>query len=213
MWRRPRPGGRWRQAATGSTGGFLAWLCEKVLGLGIGEALSLAEKVGPGSEHVFFPPGDRSPFYNPSMAPALLGLWPRGESREEVVGRVVRSVLLGIALLERSYIDLFEELFKVRIGEVRISGGGTRSRFWNSLRAAVYGRRVRVFGERVAVGTLIPAAIKAGVCRSVDDAEKRFLKVVDTLEPDPRLSEVYRGLAQRFMDAWRRLGEVYGALR
>lgn len=191
------------------TGGFLDWFIEKVLGLDIGEAYRLAELSEAGSEYLFFPQGDRSPFDDPKLAASILGLWPTSEAREVVVGRIVRSILVSIVFLEYFYIDLMEKLFGSTISEVRITGGGSRSRFWNEIRASIYERKVRVMEERVCVGALIPVVLKIGVCETPEEAMKRFLRVIDIVEPNPRLTKIYRNRRDRFYELWVKLKDIY----
>jgi len=194
------------------TGGFIDWFIEKIIGLDIGEAYRLAEVSEAGSEYLFFPQGDRSPFDNPKLAASILGLWPTSESREIIVGRIVRSMLLSITFLEYFYINLMEMLFGSTIGEVRITGGGSRSRFWNMIRASVYERKVKVMEERVCVGALIPVVIKTGLCETPEEAMKRFLRVVDIVDPNPMLTKVYKARRDRFYELWVKLKDFYDCI-
>ncbi|MEM2739875.1 MAG: FGGY-family carbohydrate kinase [Candidatus Bathyarchaeia archaeon] len=191
------------------TGGFVDWFIEKILGLDVGEAYRLAELSDAGSEYLFFPQGDRSPFDDPKLAASILGLWPTSEAREVVVGRIVRSMLVSIAFLEYFYIDLMEKLFDSTISEVRITGGGSRSGFWNRIRASVYEKRVRVMEEKVCVGALIPVVLKVGLCETSEEAMKRFLRVVGIVDPDPMLTGVYRAGRDRFYELWVKLKDLY----
>ena len=196
-------------AATSATGGMITWLSEKVFGIPVSEAFKLMERVEPGGEPLFFPPGDRSPFNDPLMGAALLGLWPREEDRETIIGRLVLSAAVGIAFLEYSYIKVFEELFGRRIPEVKMSGGGTRSALWNRLRASIYERRVKVYGDQIAVGALVPVIVRNGLYKSLDEVEKTFLQVRAVVEPDAEIAEKYREARDAFMDRWSLLRKVY----
>ena len=193
------------------TGGMLDWVADKVFGISTREAFSLAEEAEAGQEHPYFPQGDRSPFDDPRLGAALLGLWPEDRPRGEVRGRIFRSMLLGIAFLEYFYIRLFEELFGVEIPIVNITGGGTRSRLWNTIRASVYERPVRIMEGRVTMGALIPVALKLGVFKDPDEVLRTLLRVTETVSPDRGLSERYRRLRDTFYDRWRALRRVVGA--
>jgi len=193
------------------TGGFVDWFVKKALGVSIEEAYRLAESIQPGSEYLFFPQGDRSPFNDPAMGAAFLGLWPTEESREVVVGRLMRSMLLGIALFEYFYLKLFEDLFKSFISVVSITGGGTKSRFWNSIRASIYERPVRVMEEKVCVGAIITVLLKSGIYKSSQEAVKAFLRVVDEVQPNPELSAKYKLMKTLFLKRWEALKPIYKA--
>jgi len=206
-------GGYLAGAATSATGGMMTWLAEKVFGVPVNEAFSLMEEAGDPVGIVFFPPGARSPFNDPLLGASLLGLWPLREERRRVIGRIMLASALGITFLEYNYIRLFEQLFGKRVEEVKLTGGGTRSPLWNKLRASIYERRVKVYGDQVAVGTVIPVLIRAGKHRSIREVEERFLKVRETLKPDPSITDKYRSLRDRYMDAWGKLREAYHSLQ
>ena len=195
--------------AASSTCGMLEWFSDKVFGIPIEESFSLAEKIEPGSEYTYFPQGDRSPFDDPSMGAALIGLWLEDSQRDEVRGRIFRSSVVGITFLEYYYISLFEGLFGRRIGEVKLAGGATRSHLWNKLRASIYGRPVKVLEKQVAIGALIPVALKLGLYRDPDEATDTLLRVIERIEPDPVLGARYQTDRDLFMDRWKVLQEMY----
>jgi xylulokinase len=195
--------------AASSTCGMLEWLSDKVFGIPMEESFSLAEKIEPGSEYTYFPQGDRSPFDDPSMGAALIGLWLEDSQRDEVRGRIFRSGVVGITFLEYYYISLFEGLFGRRIDEVKLAGGATRSHLWNKLRASIYGRPVKVLEKQVAIGALIPVALKLGLYRDPDEATDTLLRVIERIEPDPVLGARYQTDRDLFMNRWKVLQEMY----
>lgn len=196
-------------AATGFTGAFLTWFTEKIFGISMEEAFRYMENVRAGTEYLFLPPGDRSPFYNPLMNAALINLKIIDESRTTLIGRILRSIILGIALMENSYIELFKNLFNVEINYIRLTGGGTRSKLWNLIRASVYGRRIEVYGDLVGLGTLIPVITQSKLYSSIEEIEKRFLKPLDIIEPDESLANTYKNLKNAFMHIWKDLQTLY----
>uniref|UniRef100_A0A7J3I946 Carbohydrate kinase n=1 Tax=Ignisphaera aggregans TaxID=334771 RepID=A0A7J3I946_9CREN len=200
-------------AATGFTGAFLTWFAEKIFGISIDEAFRYMENVVPGTEFLFLPPGDRSPFYNPLMNAALLNLKIVDEPRVTLIGRFLRSVVLGITLMENSYIELFKDLFGVEANRIRVTGGGTRARLWNLMRASIYGKRVEVYGDLVALGTLIPIMIESKLYPNIERIEERFLKPIDVIEPDDHLVNTYKNLRNIFTDVWRDLQKLYQYLQ
>ena len=193
------------------TCGMLEWLSDRVFGIPIEESFSLAERAEPGSEYMYFPQGDRSPFDDPSLGVSLLGLWPEDLDKDVVRGRIFRSAMTGIAFLEYYYISLFEELFGRRIDEVKLAGGAARNQSWNRLRASIYGRPVKILEKHVAVGALIPVALKLGLYRDPDEATGKLLRVIGYVEPDAELGAKYRGRRDLFMDRWKALQRAYRA--
>jgi xylulokinase len=196
-------------SATGFTGAYLSWFAEKVLGLTIEEALRYAEVVEAGTEYLFFPYGDRGPFYDSALTPALVNIVMYEQPREVVIGRVLRSIVLGIALLENSYLRLFEKAFNMRIMDVNLTGGGSRSRFWNRLRASIYEKRVVIHGDLVGVGTVIPVVYRSGLYTRITEIKQRFLRPVDLIEPDRELVNIYKQFKEDFENKWMKLRELY----
>lgn len=198
-------------SATGFTGAFLSWFVEKVLGTDLGKVSEYLDKVEAGTEYLFFPYGDRSPFYDSSMQPALVGLRIIDEPREVILGRFVRSVMLGITLFENYYIDLFEELFNLKISCVHLTGGGTRSRLWNKIRASVYERKVAIHGDLVGPGIIVPFLIRNKFYSSIDEVKQKFIKPIESVEPVANMVKVYRQYKDLFMKKWAKLLELYKA--
>ncbi len=199
-------------SAAYNTSVYLKWFSERVLGLNVEEALKLAEKIPPGREYLFIPPGDRNPFHVPFFASSFVNVWPDEAPINEVKGRFVRGVLLGIAVSERFFIDLFERLFQAKIRLVNLTGGAARNRFWNLIRASIYGKPVRVMEERVTAGVLIPVVLKEKVYGSAEEAVETLLKEEYRLNPDQNLEKAYSNLARNFGKAWVKLKDFYETL-
>ena len=197
--------------ATGFTGAFLSWLSEKVMGVRVEEAIGYAERSS-GQPPVFFPPADRSPFYVPDAFASLINIQPDpGESRENAVGRVIAGVLAGITYLERWFLDLFESVLGIKVTAVGVTGGTSRSDFWNRLRANVYGRRVLVYGDAVAKGALVPVLVGEGFGMSVREVKVVFLRPLGEFAPQ----EPGRGEESltKYMDAWAKVVETVSQLK
>ncbi|MCS7111926.1 MAG: FGGY-family carbohydrate kinase, partial [Ignisphaera sp.] len=167
----------------------------------------------PGTEYIFLPPGDRSPFYNPLMNAAIMNIKIVEESRTTLIGRFLRSIVLGITFMEYSYIELFENLFNVKIDRIRLTGGGTKSRLWNLIRASVYNRRVEVYGDLIALGTLIPVMIRSKLYPTLEKIEERFIRPVDVVDPDDALVNSYMKFKSAFMSIWGDLQRLYQYLQ
>lgn len=191
------------------TGAMLEWVAEKVFGISIDEAFSLATNVKPGEEEYFyFPQGDRSPFNDPILGASLLKLWPDHKTKEEVRGKIFRSMLLGITFFEYLYIQLFEKTFKTSIEDVKLTGGGARNRMWNAIRAAVYERTVKVMEERAGIGALIPVVLKLNLFKDASEASSMLLKVTDVVNPDEELASKYRLGRDLFIHRWKKIRET-----
>jgi len=188
------------------TGGMLEWIAEKIFGISIDEAFLLASKIKPGEEeYLYFPQGDRSPFNDPILGASLLKLWPDDKSKEEIRGKIFRSMLLGITFLEYFYIELFENLFNTSIKDVKITGGGTRNPMWNIIRASVYERIVKVMEERAGIGALIPIVLKLNLFKDSNEISSTLLKVIDIVKPNDDLTSKYKMNRDLFMHRWEKI--------
>ncbi len=196
-------------AATGAAGTFFSWFIEKIIGLPLQEAIPLAEKhANPEDECIFFPQGDRSPFDDPQMGAAFLDIWPKDKTPQEARGDIIRGLITGMTLMESTYISIFEELFQP-ISEVKVIGKSTKWPFWNKLRASLYEKPVKIVKETTPhIGALMPALLKLKLYKSPSDLEK-LIRYKTTINPDPKLVELYKEKKQRFYAQWQTLRKVY----
>jgi xylulokinase len=185
------------------TGGTLKWFAEKVIGVTQDKAFSLAEQCEAGTEFSYFPQGDRTPFDDPKLGAAFLGIWRDDSTRDFARGRVLRSMILGLTFLEYYYLALFEKLFERKIDQVRVTGEGTRSDWWNRLRAAIYGVQVKVMEERCAIGALLPVVMRLKLFNNLEDAQTALLRMSAVYEPDAELGFRYGNLRETFFEKWK----------
>lgn len=196
------------------TGIVLRWFCEQVLNLDQEGGLELARETEVGSEYGFYPQGDRSPFFDPSLGNVLSDFHPNQDlSVEEVRGRFVRGIVTGIALEEYQYIPLFEDLFDETIEKVYFLGGGTPSEedpftWWNELRASVWGREVIKMEPRTTVGSLIPASISASIYDDVDEASEHLLEEEGEIERDEEITSEYKEKRENFFEKWEKICDL-----
>ena len=183
------------------TAGMLDWFARKIMDIEVGEAFKMAEKVEPENEYQFFPQGDRSPFNDPALGASFIKVWPDDISADEARGRFFRSIIIGLTFFEHYYIELFEGLFKNKISEARITGGGTRSSWWNSLRASIFNIPVRVMEERPGIGALIPTVVKLNLL-GLGEVIEKLLRVTATYLPDKKVTEKYEKKNREFLKKW-----------
>jgi len=196
-------------SATGFTGYALSWFSEKLLGISVNEALEMASSIEPGDEFLFFPPGDRSPFYDPLLNPAIVDIRLTDESRERIIGKVIKGIMVGITLLEYYYLDLFEKIFQISIRNIGMNGGTTNSKTWNKLRASIFGKQIEIYGEKIAIGAIIPVIVKNKLFENISEIKRTFLRPLDIVVPDEKLAEHYKPLKSKFIDKWQKLREIY----
>lgn len=197
------PGG-----AVNSAGVVLRWFrdnlghIEKIVASSTGidpyELLSKeAEAAPPGSEGLIFLPyisGERFPTFGNQATGVLFGLREH-HSRSHVI----RSFMEGVMLNLRLVADALREN-SLPFSEVRVTGGGARSRLWLQMMADVLEVpvRARVKDDAALLGTSLIALKALGyVSDIVRAAEERFNPEVEVL-PDERNIPEYREAYRKF---------------
>lgn len=153
---------------------------------------SLAEASMPDTTDPVFIPhlGGR---VSPSQ-PHLRGAWV-GLEWEHTLGHLYRAVLEGVALEYGIYLHILKNLYQdLKISEIRITGGGEKSRIWNQIKADVLGVAVVQIeaSEGAPMGLALLAGYAAGIFKDLDNAARQWTKTGHTTTPDPRKNELYR---------------------
>lgn len=172
---------------------------------------SEAEKIEPGAGKVIFLPylmGERSPWWNPNARGVFFGL-ALGHGR----ANLIRSVLEGVAFNLRIILDSFEEQ-GITIRDIRLIGGGAKSKLWREIMANVYGKKIlipRYLMEATSLGAAIAAGIGAGEYRDFKIVEK-LNSIIESIEPDLKLHENYEKLYRFFKKLYSTLVPLYDEL-
>jgi xylulokinase len=164
-----------------------------------------ATRVPAGADGLLWTPylmGERTPHLDPNARAALVGL-----TASHTRAHVVRALLEGVAFSLRDTLEIFREM-KVPVNEIRLGGGGARSRLWRQIQADVYGRDVATMRaeEGAAYGAAILAGVGAGAWPTVDAACEAVVSVADRVKHDPESAAL---LDQQYA----RYRMIYPALR
>ncbi|MDP9391601.1 MAG: FGGY family carbohydrate kinase [Actinomycetota bacterium] len=170
------PDGGWLPGGASSTGAGA--VTAEFAGHDLGELEQQARALGP-ARAVTYPlvgEGERFPF----TAPAARG-FTLGPTRTPV--ERYAAVLEGVAYVERLSFDYLRMLGAPVDGTVMISGGATRSRYWNQLRADILGRPLTLpENPEPALGMAVLAAATDGELAAVAE---RMVRVRETVHPRP----------------------------
>ncbi len=120
--------------------------------------------------------GERFPFSVPEAERFLLG-----KPTDEI--DLYAALLQGVAYVERLSFDYLDMLGAPINGELSLTGGGARSRYWCQLRADVLGRSVRI--PENAEAALGMAVLAASVGRHVADVTKEMSRTREVIDPRP----------------------------
>ena len=166
----------------------------------------------PGANGIIYLPylsGERSPLWDPYARGVLFGL-----SGSHGRGDILRAILEGVALAFLHNIELFENELGVKMREIRLSGGGAKSRLWPQIHADVSGRRIHVVQtkESEAVGNCILAGFGVGIHRDMSQAAERMIRIERVVEPRSEYADRYAELYSLYKDLYRHLNEDFRRL-
>ncbi|MFX1388882.1 MAG: FGGY-family carbohydrate kinase [Promethearchaeota archaeon] len=117
--------------------------------------------------------GAGAPYWNPHAKGVIFGL-ALGHERKDLY----RAVLEGVAFEIRRNIEVFREL-QIETKELMLTGGGSRSDFWNQIYSDVLGIPCvrNVIEESTSLGAAILAASGAGIFPDISKAAENLCKI------------------------------------
>ncbi len=136
--------------------------------------------------------GERFPFTAPDATGFTLGQ-PRDEADRYA------ATLQGVAYLERLCLDRLDALGAVVRGPLRVTGGAVASRAWTQLRADVLGRRLELPAATESAYGMAVLARAAATDTPLSGAAERMVRVRETVEPRPEVTERLREPYQRLV--------------
>jgi len=196
--------GTWvQEASIFTTGAVLRWFRDQV---GYAECVAAqenqdpyylitaeAEKSSIGANGLLLIPhfvGSGAPHWNPYAKGIIFGL-ALGHERKDIY----RAVLEGVAYEIRKNIEVFKEL-GIEPKELMLTGGGSRSDFWNQIYADVLGITCvrNVIEESTSLGAAILAASGAGIFPDIAKAAENLCKVDKKWVPNDNRHKLYENL-------------------
>lgn len=203
--------GTWQlMAGVLSAGGSLGWFrdrfadSERVLagqrGVDIYDLIfAEIEEVPAGADGLVFLPyltGERSPHNDPHARGAYFGLTATHHKRH-----LARATVEGISFALADLVNVLVSL-GVEIGEVRVAGGGARSRTWLEILATIIGRPVVATRTPDASGYGAALLAMSGLTgRAVDTLCQSWIAVGAPIAPNPATADIYA----RNYDVFRKL--------
>lgn len=164
-----------------------------------------------GSNHVFFLPylmGERSPHNDPKARGTFIGM-----TMDSTRADMTQAVLEGVAFALRDSVEVARSL-GICPERTKICGGGAKSFLWKKMLANILNMKVDVVEseEGPAMGAAMLAAVARGEYPTVEDIAERFVKVVETIEPDSALVEKYERCYRKFKEIYPACKRVYEVL-
>lgn len=161
-----------------------------------------------GESKVFFLPylmGERSPHNNPHLRGAFVGM-----SLDTTKAEMTKAVMEGVCYALRDCVEIAKSE-GIKIDEVRLCGGGSKSEAWCRILANVLKVRVvkPVCSEGPSFGAAILAMVADGVYENVKSACESVVKMGETIEFDSEISKKYDKGYKRFKALFESLKEWY----
>jgi xylulokinase len=170
-----------------------------------------AQKISTGSEGLFFLPylmGERTPHQSADAKGAFIGI-----SSRHTKYHFIRSTLEGITFGMRDCLEIIRDL-GIKIEQIRLTGGGAKSKFWKQLQANIYRSEVATVNstEGPAFGAAIMGGVGAKIYKSIEEATENIIKVVERIEPDKDESEKYEHYYKIFQSLYPKLKNSYSEI-
>lgn len=169
----------------------------------------LAEQIPAGSDGLIMLPHLMGAF---SPEPNLLARGSfTGFTLHHTRGHFVRALLEGVAFLLKRNLDYIERT-GMAIPEILSTGGGSRSRLWNRIKANVCNRPIVTLAneETALLGDAILAGVACGLFQSIEEGCNSMVAVKESIEPDGDARayiepyRLYCDLDQRLADYFKR---------
>ena len=158
-----------------------------------------------GENNVYFLPylmGERSPLNDPYARGTFIGL-----TMDSTRADMTQAVLEGVAFAIRDSFEVARSL-GIQIERSKICGGGAKSPLWRKIIANVLNIKIdRIESEEgPGYGGAMLAAVGCGEYASVEEAAKKLVKIIDTIEPEPEL-------AAKYEEKYRKFAKIYPAVK
>ena len=170
-----------------------------------------AAKVPPGSHGLYFLPyltGERTPHADPNARAAWIGL-----SNMHTRAHMARAVIEGATYAMRDCLEIIAGL-GVPVREIRVAGGGAKSRFWRNLQANIYRKTVWTVSsqEGPAYGVALLAGVGTGVWKSVPEACTATIRTLKPARPDRKTVRLYDRLYPEYGRLYRSLKDDFARI-
>jgi len=168
------------------------------------------EKSNPTANNLIFLPylmGERSPYWNPNAKGAFIGLTLKHNRND-----ILRSVMEGVTFNLKIISEIFENVIDFK--EIRVIGGGAKSRIWRQIMADIYNKQIlmpQILEEANSLGAAVAGGISVGIFESFDIVEE-LNPIIDVQMPDEDNVRKYERIYPIFKKAYHSLLDIYGML-
>jgi xylulokinase len=162
------------------------------------------------AEAAHIPPGAENLTFLPSLMGAMAPTWNEsargtfaGFTLAHTRAHFVRALLEGSAYAVRD-ITTQMQVAGIDLHELRVVGGGAKSRLWNQIKADVTGLQVNVpeITETTALGAAFLALVGTGAYATLSEASQHIVKIRECIDPDPSVQSTYAEAYERYRQTY-----------
>lgn len=175
-----------------SAGMSFKWMKEEMYNndLDYEELNNEAAQVQAGSDGLIFLPylyGERTPHADADARGVFFGI-----SGKHKRGHFIRSVMEGVSFGLRDSLELIKDR-GVEIEEIRLIGGGAKSKLWQQITADIFGETISLLNieQGPAFGAAIIAGVGSGLFDNFESIVEELIEVVDEIKPIKENVEEY----------------------
>jgi len=169
---------------------------------------SEAARILPGAEGLTFLPslmGALAPTWNESARGTFAGF-----TLAHTRAHFVRALLEGSAYAVRDIVKQMQ-MAGMELNELRVMGGGAKSRLWNQIKADVTGLQVTVPEtiETTALGAAFLALVGIGAYTTLSEASEHIVHIQEQIDPQPLTQSIYTESYARYRQTYFALLPVF----
>ena len=169
-----------------------------------------AEASPPGANGLLFLPymrGERSPIWDPLARGVFFGL-----SLDTTKGDMIRSMLEGTAYGLRQNLEVAEQQLGFAVKELRVVGGGSKSRTWSQIKADVLRRPVTTMDqqETAVLGAAMLGGLASGRFADFREAvAKAGARPLQIISPNSDAEFLYSRIYSCYLDLYARVKDLF----
>ena len=150
--------------------------------------------------------GERAPIWDSNARGIFIGITKKHGYKE-----FVRSILEGIAFSIRHVLETAEMVGKLKVQEIRVSGGGAKSAVWNQIKADITGKVVRVpkVLNNACLGVALIAGVGVGCYPSYAVAAQSAVQISMEYKPNIKNQQRYQDLYKIYRQLYPNLKELF----
>jgi xylulokinase len=169
-----------------------------------------AEESPPGANGLLFLPymrGERSPIWDPLARGVFFGL-----SLDTTRGDMIRSMLEGTAYGLRQNLEIAKQRLGFAVKELRVVGGGSKSRIWSQIKADALRRPITTMDqqETAVLGAAMLGGLASGRFADCREAvAKAAARPQQTVLPNPDVDSLYSRIYSCYLDLYAQVKDLF----